>query len=103
MNVDKVQPSFGMAFISKDVKSVDSFMFKHFSPKDSMTYRLLERASRDCDVDVYLSVVNNNGKEHLKAEVGPKEFISGFFKSPIKILKKANKYAFSLHNANIKA
>ncbi len=90
MKINKVQPSFGMAIRTKNPRALDNFIFNNLGPKDTVAYRYIQTNSENCPVDVYLSVINKNGKERLQAEVGSKTFVSGFFKSPIRVIKQAS-------------
>ncbi|MBO6088580.1 hypothetical protein J6P92_09610 [bacterium] len=100
MEVKSIQPSFGMALKSKDVKAVDNFMFEHLNANSSNIYRGLVQSNEECNEDIFLSVITNRfGIKNLKAEVGSKTFISGFITSPIRTIKEATKYAHKLQEA----
>ena len=100
MEIKRVQPSFGMAIKAKNPESVEEFIFKNFSAKNNMQYRYLQTVTEDCPIDINLSVVKKFGKKRLQAEVGPQTFVSGFFKSPIRTIKQAIKYARKIEQEN---
>lgn len=86
MEVKSIGPSFGMAMLkTKDAER----LINRLPYEEAIKVKLMEMDSKHNPIDFYLSTINKNGKERLKAEIGPKTYIQNFFRGPVKVIKKA--------------
>lgn len=104
MQVQKTDnTNFGMAIICKQNENVlRNYMFNKFNASQ---YRKVNEAmylQRNNPIDIYLSVINKNGKDKIEAEVGPKTFKENFITNGAKVITKAVKYANKLNAEQIK-
>ena len=92
MEIRKTQPTFTAV-----VKTEQAAKFIEKLPEAKrQAISLIEKNNTDKKIDVFVSTVTKNGKEKLKAEVGPKTFIENLFRGPVKTIRNAAKYANKL-------
>lgn len=90
MEVRSIGPSFGMAMIK--TKEANR-LINRLSYDDAIKIKIMEMDSLHNPVDFYLSTIQKNGKERLKAEIGAKTYVQNFFRGPVKVIRKAFNYA----------
>ena len=94
MEIKSIGPSFGMSM----VKTKDAECLINRLPYDkAMEIKVMEMDSKHNPIDFFLSTVNKNGKERLKAEIGPKTYIQNFFRGPVRVVRNAFEEANRLH------
>ncbi len=101
MNIQKTDnTNFGMAVTCKSGYSkLKGYMFERLNDKQYVKFDAIIQAQKTNPVDVFISVVEKNGKKKLEVEVGSKVFKENIFQSGLKAFKKAVKYANKLYSS----
>lgn len=104
MRVQKTDnTNFGMAIICKpNENKLTNYMFKKFNSSQYCKVNEAIFSQRNNPVDIYLSVINKNGKDKIEAKVGPKTFKENWITTGAKVITKAVKYADKLNAEQVK-
>ena len=94
MDIKRVEPSFGMA-IYKTQKA--KMFINKLDIRDAFSITVMQIHNRICPVNILLSVLEKGGKQKLQATVGDKIYIQNIFHGPVSTVRRATKYAKTLH------
>lgn len=95
MEVNRIQPSFGMAVVFNPATEKETQRYINRLPYEQcIQFSLAKMNQKKTSPDIILSVVKNFwGKTRLRASVGYKDYTESFWFSPVETLHKAEKEA----------
>lgn len=103
MQVQKADNThFGAIIFKPSYSKVKDYMFEKLDYKQYDKFENIIFAQRDNPVDIFVSVIEINGKKKLEANIGEKYFKENIFQSGIKAFKKAVKYANNLYREEVR-
>lgn len=94
MNVNSIDPSFGMAVRRNPrTPAVNTYIDKLMSESTRAKYNKIVAAEQDNPLDVYVSLHTQGNKCKFVAEAGGKIYKENFLYGPISTLKRAVKFS----------